>query len=397
MATRLKDASEVSVFSFPDASGTAPEKKKALSGEQSWANLADAMKVLATPDRPMVEPVYRRATLDQLEKPKAVPVQVETESEAEEELAAEEPIEGSEQAPEEKDPAGVQKVLDETFNRGLKQGRQEGRDALLQELRDQAVEQGFAEGEQSGREQGFTQGLQQSEAEVAQRVEALASLYKEMQAQRRILDQTQVQQAAVLLEKLMLEILRVELKHSPEQIENLVAEAVQLLDTTEHETLKVRIHPSDAQWLQPILDSEQYPVRLLEDAKMTPGGCRIEGSLGDVDATLETRLKDGVNHLRTLLLDDPQQVPEADLSGADLSEVTDELRRHRSEPAKQRQPEVKVPGNLAPEPSLSFNSVADRQTESQAVEPEESAASSFSFNPGAESNAALGAWDALGQ
>ena len=395
MATRLEDASEVSVFSFPDASGAVPEKKKTSSGEQSWANLADAMKVLATPERPVAEPVYRRASLEQLEKPKVAEIRVEV-AQVEPDVQVEpepEDIDQTEPAVDEKDPASVQKVLDETFNRGVQQGRQEGRDALLKELREQAIQQGFSEGEKAGREQGFAQGLQQSDVEVAQRVEALAALYQEMQAQRRILDHTQVQQAAVLLEKLMLEILRVELKHSPEQIENLLSEAVQLLDTTERETLKVRVHPSDAQWLQPILDSEQYPIRLLDDEKITPGGCRIEGSLGDVDATLETRLKDGIDHLRTLLLDDPQQVP-----AADLSDLTDDLRRHRSEPVRQRQAEDYAPAAPAPTPPLSsFNNVADRQVETQAIEPEAPAAASFSFNPGAESNAALGAWDALGQ
>lgn len=392
MTTRHRESSDVSVFSFPDADDDLPKRKRRPSGEQSWANLADAMQVLATPERPVLEPVYRPANLEQLdvsrpvEPPEAesVPLDPLEDSDSEDE---------ADQTPDELDPAGVQKVLDETFQRGIEQGRQEGRDALLQELREQATQQGFAEGEKAGREQGFQQGLQQAESAVTQRVDALAQLYTELRSQRRILDRQQVEQAAILLERLLLEMLRVELKHSPEQIENLVKEAVLMLDTTDRETLKVRLHPDDAEWLQPLVASEQYPIRLLEDRKMTPGGCRIEGSLGDVDATLETRLQEGVGHLRTLLLDDPEPV-----TSDDLSVVTDAMKSPRTSVVAETivssdQPEAdqRPPGHAPAASISSFNTANHSST--MATEPE---GSSFPFNPDAGVDTALGAWDALG-
>ncbi|OED43046.1 hypothetical protein ACH42_11220 [Endozoicomonas sp. (ex Bugula neritina AB1)] len=104
-----------------------------------------------------------------------------------------------------------------------------------------------------------------------------------------------------------------------------------------------------------------------------------------MDATLETRLHEGIDHLRTLLLDDPEQV-----APADLSVVTDALRQSQSK---------KTADSIRPDapviPASSFNT-ANVLSEPLVAEPEVSGGSSFSFKPDANANSTLGAWDALG-
>ncbi len=365
------DKPDVKLFSFPNTGR--PENHRHSVEKSSWANLADAMQVIPSPVRTPVEPVYQPARIDQLEDVSSIP---DSGVALDENIIVDEQDELDEAPSEQNDLADVQKVLDETFAKGLEQGRLEGREALLQELREQAWQEGFGQGQIAGQAQGMEQGLQEAQVEVTRRADALTDLYHQLQQQRRILDPQQVEQAAILLERLMLEILRVELKHTPEQIANLVEESIRLLDTTANETLKVRLHPMDTHWLQSLIDSERYPLRLLEDDKMTPGGCLIEGELGDVDATLETRLHEGLDHLRTLLLDDPEQMP-----AADVSVITDDL-KHQSMAAPIPEPVTKPV-------------VAPRRAE--VVSQTESDVASFTFNPGAVSDAALGAWDALGQ
>lgn len=210
--------------------------------------------------------------------------------------------------------ATLQKALDDMFRKGLEQGRQEALEQQSAGVHQQALDKGLEEGREAGFQEGMQQGLQAAAVELEQRFAGLETMIAEVQACRRLLSHRQVVDAAKLLERLVIEVVRVELRHSAEQIRTVVEEAVQLLDRADHEMVSLRVHPDDAGWLQGFVENSSESFAVRPDASITRGGCRIEGRLGHVDASLEERLSDCIEQLRACLLEDPQEMPAIDLS-----------------------------------------------------------------------------------
>ncbi|MET4694744.1 FliH/SctL family protein [Endozoicomonas lisbonensis] len=210
--------------------------------------------------------------------------------------------------------ATLQKALDDRFQKGLEQGRQEALQKQAEGFHQQAFEQGVESGREAGFQEGLQQGLAAAADELNQRFSGIEALMQAMDEHRRLLSHQQVLGAARLLERLVIEVVRTELRHSPEQIRAVVEEAVHLLDRTEHESISLRVNPDDAAWLQGFVENSADAFVIRPDSAVTRGGCRIEGRLGHVDATLEERLTDCIEQLRTGLLEDPQEAPPIDIS-----------------------------------------------------------------------------------
>ena len=245
----------------------------------------------------------------------AVKAEVKAEVQAEKEVEVSTSVERKDAV----DSVAIQKILDEMFQKGLEQGRQEGRTEQLDSVKEQAHQSGLSEGLHQGVTRGFQQGLEKAGQELQSRFAALERMAVELESQKKILDERQTGLAARLLEKLLLDILRIELRHSPQRIEAVVRESVALLDAGEQEALRVYLHPDDMSWVAGLVNSEHLSIRLIEDSRLMQGGCRVEGVLGDVDATLETRLAAGVEQLRALLDDDEND------HKADVATVVDEF------------------------------------------------------------------------
>ena len=272
------------------------------------------------------------------------------------------------------DSAAIQKILDEMFQKGLEQGRQEGRAEQLESVKEETRQSGFSEGQQQGAEQGFQQGLEKAEQALRSRYAVLEHLSDELVRQKNILDDRQCGLAARLLEKLLLDILRVELRHSSERIESVVRESLALLDADDQEVLRVYLHPDDLIWVADLADSEHLTLRLIEDPQLMRGGCRVEGALGDVDATLESRLSAGIEHIRAMLGNDELE------NKPDVTTVVNEFSVSVQQSRSNAAVEAPVIGRSAP--------LVDGGQPS-------TAAPSFSFDP--DSSSELGAWDSLGQ
>jgi flagellar biosynthesis/type III secretory pathway protein FliH len=88
-------------------------------------------------------------------------------------------------------------------------------------------------------------------------------------------------------------LLSEELRLAPEQIEHVLAR--ELARVRRARTLVVRLHPDDLALVQ-IGDHYTRGLELagkltfLADATLTRGGCVLSSNLGEIDATLETRL-----------------------------------------------------------------------------------------------------------
>ena len=240
-------------------------------------------------------------------------------------------------------PEILQQALDAKLQEGIEQGRREALAERSEEVTREARDLGFESGQKAGFDEGFQAGLAASKEELLQRLNSASALLAEIENSRQLLAHRQVVEVSRLLERLVMEVVRVELRHSPEQIQSVVEEAVYLLDRSEHETLAIRLHPDDVAWVGEFIDSQSDAFALRPDPQVTRGGCKVEGRLGHVDATLEERLTDCIEQLRSSLLEDPEILPPIDLSPVKAQESVPSYRRPPSVPASHAQQPATMP------------------------------------------------------
>lgn len=196
--------------------------------------------------------------------------------------------------------------------------------AELQALRDAAREEGFVEGraagEQAGykaghqeglaagREEGFdtgkAEGLQAAEAdtraaiETAQR-EAAASLAQAIAALN-TREQALEEELAPVIRDLVLRLTQglvvQSLQQSPEQIEDIVHQAIQLMPSA-HERMQILLHPDDCSMLKGLELHWLRQVDLQPDDALSPGGCMVKTRHSLLDYTLDQRYQKQIQAL----------------------------------------------------------------------------------------------------
>lgn len=189
-------------------------------------------------------------------------------------------------------------------------------DQLLEQLMEQARQQGHAQGYEAGLEQGLqsgkTQGLAQGHAEglqqgldqaLAEQNRRVAQLDAMLTSTEQALSQldTQVAQSIVdLALRLARQVVQSTVAARPEALVDTVRE---LLQPQEGQLSWIRLHahPDDHEVLAQYFRSLPAPPpwQLLADESVTPGGCLLETSLGQIDATLQTRWQRVIGGLGT--------------------------------------------------------------------------------------------------
>jgi len=156
--------------------------------------------------------------------------------------------------------------------------------------RERALEQGRADGFEAGRAAGFVAGLDQGSARAAlesMQLQALLSSFGAAGAQ------SEARIAAELLD-LALELARAMLKSAlalrPELVLPVVAEAVRYLPSLQQPAL-LFLHPDDALLIRDRMGGELDAAgwRLVDDAQLERGGCRVETASNQIDGSLATR------------------------------------------------------------------------------------------------------------
>ncbi|MDB5803656.1 MAG: hypothetical protein JWN73_978 [Betaproteobacteria bacterium] len=171
-----------------------------------------------------------------------------------------------------------------------------------------------ADGATAGFAAGRAEGLQAAAAEVEhlRRIAAaMAGAFTEMQ------DET----ALALLDLAVgtaRHVLREELRSHPEAMLGAIREAIDLAGTGACPVLQ--LNPGDLGFVQRHLGEELGPGgwRLVEDARVEPGGCRVTTTSGSIDATLKTRWQ---RALASLGRTDPLEAPPADVMQADVAQT----------------------------------------------------------------------------
>ena len=159
-------------------------------------------------------------------------------------------------------------------------------EAELTGLREAARAEGYAEGLAAGRVEG-----EQACGRMKQLAESFSST----------LDNLDFRLADMVLE-LALDVARQvvagELAAHPERILDVVNLALKQMAETSREA-RLLLNPDDAALVRPHLDQvlDKNRLRIVEDVRIVRGGCLIETSQGDLDATLPARWRQVVQVL----------------------------------------------------------------------------------------------------
>ena len=153
----------------------------------------------------------------------------------------------------------------------------------MEALQEQARQEGFAQGLQEGR----AAGAQQIQNQASQ-LNALLQTLREPFSELDEAVEEQLVQMSLLIAK---QLVRRELKTSPEQVIAVVREAIAVLPVASRE-LKLVLHPDDIEMVREALSmhDEVENIKIVPDPVLTQGGCRILTDTSQVDATVESRL-----------------------------------------------------------------------------------------------------------
>jgi len=180
-------------------------------------------------------------------------------------------------------------------------GLKEAETKMLKEAREkafliekEAYEKGFEQGEKDGRELG------QKRQEVV--IQQMRNVLLEIERQRKDFRQVYENEVLTLLLGIGKRIFRQEVLVCEGLITTVLQEALQYV--TDRGRVIVRLHPGDYQNLLahpgqiPFSLDEKDGIKMVEDPSITRGGCLLETSFGDVDATFEGQFDEIVSQIR---------------------------------------------------------------------------------------------------
>ena len=154
------------------------------------------------------------------------------------------------------------------------------------EAHEQGYAAGHAEGYAAGLAAGHDEGLAGAQASVAKIDALMASLQKSLDS----VDQQVANRLLATAVEIASQMLRQSLRVKPELLLPVVREAVATLyPHSGHPALFA--HPDDAALIRTHLGEQlaHSNWRIIDDATLSAGGCRVEVGASEVDATLETR------------------------------------------------------------------------------------------------------------
>lgn len=153
----------------------------------------------------------------------------------------------------------------------------------LEQIRQEAQREGFA----AGRQEGLTSG----QKEVRATVQRLTQIINAFTAPLEEVDAVVEQELVTLAMAIARQIIRRELKTDPGQVVGVVREALAALPAATRR-VTIHLHPDDAALVREALASgmEEAGWRIVEDALLTRGGCRIHAEHSQIDATVEKRI-----------------------------------------------------------------------------------------------------------
>lgn len=150
-------------------------------------------------------------------------------------------------------------------------------------IRQQSYEKSFAK--------GYMEGLAKGQHEISEQVSRLHSILAALTMPLPDLDNQVVDEMVQLCVAVVKQLVRRELKTSPDEIVAVVREALNVLPASPAE-ITLELHPEDAKIIHSVLTNpDTCPAwTIVEDPLLTRGGCRVKTDKSRIDATVEKRL-----------------------------------------------------------------------------------------------------------
>lgn len=146
------------------------------------------------------------------------------------------------------------------------------------------IEAIYEQGRRDGEKAGFDEGMKKAQAEAAQ----LTRLVRAMDGALDQLGTDVAEEIVALAITLARQMVDDALEARPEAVVGVVREALQQIPQGK---VRIHLHPQDVQLVRQHLDDqlETGHHHLIEDASVARGGCRLEATGCEIDATLTTR------------------------------------------------------------------------------------------------------------
>ena len=159
----------------------------------------------------------------------------------------------------------------------------------LESIRQEAYNEGFAAGEKDGFRSTTLKVRQEAEAALSVKLASLERLMGVLFDPIAEQD-SQIEKAMVrLVEHIARQVIQRELVLDSSQIESVMREALKLLPLGVG-NVRLYINPQDFEQVKALRERHEETWRIVEDAALQPGGCRVETEYSRIDATVETRI-----------------------------------------------------------------------------------------------------------
>lgn len=167
----------------------------------------------------------------------------------------------------------------------------------LDDIEKIAWEEGYAKGHAAGIA-AAEKDIQRRVDELDQRGRQFDAVLKALAEPLQQLDEEVETQLVSLAHTIAKQVVRRELRIDPAQVIAVIRETVGLLPLAQR-NVRVHLHPLDAGIVRERLAEPQAERAwtLVEDPVMSRGGCRVSTDTAQIDARLEVRLANVINHL----------------------------------------------------------------------------------------------------
>ena len=183
----------------------------------------------------------------------------------------------------------------------------------VESIRQEAYNEGFAVGEKEGFHSTSLKVRQEADVALTAKLRALESLMLNLFDPIAEQD-TQIEKSLLgLVQHLTREVIQRELAIDSSQIEQVMREALKLLPLGAG-NVRLYINPQDFELVKALRERHEETWRIVEDASLLPGGCRVETEHSRIDASVETRISQAMAKLFDQLHEQALHPAAADLS-----------------------------------------------------------------------------------
>lgn len=182
----------------------------------------------------------------------------------------------------------------------------------LEAIRQEAYNEGFSTGEKDGFHAGQLKARQEADAALAPKLDSLERLMSQLLEPIAEQDRNLEHAMVTLVGQLAREVIQRDLLIDSSQIRQVLREALKLLPMGA-DNVRIHINPQDFELVKALRERHEESWRIVEDADLLPGGCRIETEHSRIDASVETRLGQAIKQLFEQQRENATNPPSADL------------------------------------------------------------------------------------